>query len=127
MLKTISETFAIFGIYKNDIYCGYAELSDRETGFELGIDILPEFQRQGIGTEAIIAFCDQIYKEYGIQRIDLRIMASNTESISFFERLGAVYEGDKPFIDGLEELIGEEKARDFIIREYTLCLPINDQ
>ena len=100
-------------------------MSDKEAYYELGIDIIPEFQKCGIGTEAIISFCDHIYKEYDVKTIKLHIMANNTASIRFFEKLGARYEGEKPFVEGLEELLGEDKIKDFIVREYTLFLPID--
>lgn len=86
---SITNTYAIYAIYKNKSYCGYIELNKRKKKYELGIDILPKHQKHGITTKAIVTLCSYLYKKKGIKKLLLRIMVNNTASISMFEKLGA--------------------------------------
>lgn len=64
----IADTFAIFAIYKTDVYCGYIQLIEKKEHYELGIELLNEHRRQGIGKT-----------NYLINSNDLSVEISSTE------------------------------------------------
>ena len=115
---------AVYAIYKDKSYCGYIEVNKRNIKYELGIDILSEYQRLGIATKAVITHGNYLYKNKGIKKLLLRIMVNNTASIKLFEKLGAKLKKERFFIDSIKEHFDDEKAKEFLVREYILKLPI---
>ena len=125
MYNEIADTFAIFAIYKSDTYCGYIQLIEKKEHYELGIELLSEHRRQGIGTESVIAFCKYLKDEFGIETVELRIFANNSVSVSFFEKLGAKYKGEKPFLKSLEAYCSDEELKDLNVLRYELMYTEN--
>lgn len=60
---------------------------------ELGIDILPEFQGRGYGSEAISWALDYAFRRAGLHRVRVRAFGWNEGAIRLYERLGFVHEG----------------------------------
>ena len=116
----IADTFAIFAIYKTDVYCGYIQLIEKKEHYELGIELLNEHRRQGIGTESVIAFCKYLKEEFGIETVELRIFANNSISVSFFKKLGAKYKREKPFLKNMEAYCSDEELKDLNVLQYEL-------
>ena len=120
MYNEIAETYAIYAIYKSNTYCGYIQLLEKNDHYELGIELLNEHRRLGIGTESVIAFCKYLKEEFGIETVELRIFANNSISVSFFKKLGAKYKGEKPFLKNMETYCSDEELKDLNVLQYEL-------
>lgn len=80
----------------------------RHTG-ALGISVLQEYWRQGIGTE-LIRYALAWAKETGIiRKVNLKVRSDNIGAIRLYESLGFVYEGTTT-----REFVIEEKFYDSI-------------
>lgn len=79
-----------------DTVCGQIcmQETDREAP-EIGIDIVPEWQDIGYGPEAVRAFAKWYAQTYGTGTFTVCIAKDNTHSRHVFEKLGAVYQGDR--------------------------------
>lgn len=104
-----SEFFSIF-IKETSTYCGNISLQTGPTSGnpEIGIALLEDYQNQGIGTAAIVLFCDYCYTHRGITKLEVRIDPENKRSIHVFEKLGAIFRKKQAdYISLLEELCGK--------------------
>lgn len=59
----------------------------------IGLGILPEYQAQGYGTEAIRWILDWGFRRAGLHRVEIRALGWNSGAIRLYERLGFVLEG----------------------------------
>ncbi|KAH8723473.1 acyl-CoA N-acyltransferase, partial [Phaeosphaeriaceae sp. PMI808] len=60
---------------------------------EIGIDVLPEYQGRGYGSEAIRWGLDYAFRLVGLHRVRIRALGWNTGAIGLYERLGFRHEG----------------------------------
>ncbi|KAF2732329.1 acyl-CoA N-acyltransferase [Polyplosphaeria fusca] len=60
---------------------------------ELAIDILPQFQGKGYGSEAIAWVLDYAFRRAGLHRVSIRAFGWNEGAARLYERLGFVLEG----------------------------------
>lgn len=64
-----------------------------EHDVEIGYSTLPEFQRQGYGTEAALALVDWLLKCKGVRSVSAQTFSRIPESIKVMERCGMGYVG----------------------------------
>ena len=78
-------------------YCGNIEFNQdaSEEYPEIGITLLEEKQNQGIGTEAIVSFCNNCFNVRRTSIIIVRIEQENIRSKHLFEKLGAECIGNR--------------------------------
>jgi RimJ/RimL family protein N-acetyltransferase len=60
---------------------------------EIGLDILPAYQGQGYGSEAILWALDYAFRLAGLHRVKIRALGWNAGAVRLYERLGFVVEG----------------------------------
>jgi len=63
------------------------EKSDPETGTVYRLYVLPEFQRQGVGS-ALMRKVEQEAERLGLKRLRLRVMIKAQWAISFYQKIG---------------------------------------
>lgn len=69
----------------------------------LGIGVHPDFQSYGAG-RLLLEHLKSVAPAYGIHKISLRVMGTNTAAISFYKRNGFMQEGllkDEFYMDGV--------------------------
>ncbi|KIK69565.1 hypothetical protein GYMLUDRAFT_33940 [Collybiopsis luxurians FD-317 M1] len=59
----------------------------------LGMSLLPEFWGRGYATEALRFFIDHTFRELGLHRVVLGVMASNIAARKVYKKVGFVEEG----------------------------------
>lgn len=81
---------------------------------ELGVDIFPEYQNQGIAPEAIKLFLQYCNSYYNIKKVKVRIRKDNAHSNHVFQKLGAIFQYDESFFNqaALSMLRNELKGTD---------------
>ncbi|KAF2119322.1 acyl-CoA N-acyltransferase [Lophiotrema nucula] len=62
---------------------------------EIAIDILPEYQGKGYGSEAITWVLDYAFRRAGLHRVEVRAFAWNEGAVRLYEKLGFAFEGRK--------------------------------
>ncbi|KAL6707304.1 hypothetical protein ACN47E_004292 [Coniothyrium glycines] len=62
---------------------------------EIGLDILPAYQRQGFGSEAILWAADYAFRRLGMHRVRIRAFGYNEGAVRLYEKLGFVNEGSE--------------------------------
>jgi RimJ/RimL family protein N-acetyltransferase len=60
---------------------------------EIGLDILPEFQGKGYGSEAIDWALDYAFRRAGLHRVKIAAFGYNVGAVKLYERLGFKLEG----------------------------------
>lgn len=60
---------------------------------EIGIDILPEYQGKGYGSEAISWVLDYAFRRAGLHRARIRAFEWNYGAVKLYEKLGFKHEG----------------------------------
>ncbi|KAI8930892.1 hypothetical protein NX059_011907 [Plenodomus lindquistii] len=60
---------------------------------EIGLDILPAWQGQGYGTEAITWALEHAFHRLGMHRVSIRAFEYNDGAVRLYEKLGFVQEG----------------------------------
>lgn len=60
---------------------------------EVGIDVLPEYQGEGYGSEAIRWVLDYAFRRAGLHRVNIRAFGWNEGAWKLYERLGFKREG----------------------------------
>lgn len=72
-------------------YCGECAVKDISANIpEIEIELMKEYQHQGIGYKAIIMMLDRIVKEYGKQEFYVKIEPDNYASQFLFEKLRGI-------------------------------------
>ena len=105
--KCLSCSIVVEGTYAG--YCGINNLT--HSPWEIGIELLPEWTRRGIGYVAVSTMVREIRKRLGVREFCARIAPKNEASQRLFEKLGAVPGGLEDFMPHVQELLpaGEEK------------------
>ncbi|MGX9807954.1 GNAT family N-acetyltransferase [Exiguobacterium acetylicum] len=73
--------------------CGFLNHSERHQRAELGFELNPAYQGQGIAKEAALAVIEYGFKELSLNRIEALVLPENTASHRLLERLGFKREG----------------------------------
>lgn len=95
----MESTALMLSITREDQYIGYCGIKDTsKTPWEIVIELLPEWTRQGIGCAAISAMVSAIKARLGVSEFRVRIDPTNTASQRLFEKLGAQPNGISEFI-----------------------------
>ncbi len=68
--------------------CGFASIDSEENSCEIGYVLSPYYRKKGYMTEAVEAVLALSFKELGFEKVKLRIIRENTDSIKLAERLG---------------------------------------
>ena len=63
--------------------------------FEVGVDVSPEYQNQGIGTEVMILVIAEIRKRFADKRIISRVYSDNDKSQHIIRLLGGIKIGEE--------------------------------
>lgn len=68
--------------------------SDRRIGsFSYGLAVLPEHQRRGYASEAILLVARYFFQELRYQKVNAQVHSDNTPSLALHEKLGFAREG----------------------------------
>jgi RimJ/RimL family protein N-acetyltransferase len=91
---------------ENDALVGWADIMQRpHEGFRhvgrLGMGLLPEARGRGLGERLLLAAIERAW-EFGLERVELEVFASNTRARALYEKLGFVVEGMKRKIRKLD-------------------------
>ena len=120
------ETHAI-RLLDDESFIGWITLQrDPEGRPDIGISLLEKYRNQGIGPDTVRLFANRLYKEYGIERVFIRISELNLQSQRAFAKLGAVLDKREPdyrmkrIVDQLPEE-QYEKVNDLLF--YHIKLP----
>ena len=109
-------------------FIGWIALQRDEEGRpDIGIHIIPEYQGQGLGPEAIRLLANHLHDEYGLDRVFARVHESNQQSQRAMEKTGAVLDKEvpNPIIVAMQEKLPEEQRSDpGKLRYYNLDLPV---
>ncbi|KTR27154.1 alanine acetyltransferase [Exiguobacterium indicum] len=73
--------------------CGFLNQSARHQRAELGFELSPAYQGQGIAKEAALAVITYGFEELSLNRIEALVLPANTASHQLLERLGFQREG----------------------------------
>ncbi|WP_286946545.1 GNAT family N-acetyltransferase [Exiguobacterium sp. UBA4551] len=73
--------------------CGFLNQSARHQRAELGFELSPAYQGQGIAKEAALAVIEYGFTELSLNRIEALVLPENTASQRLLERLGFQREG----------------------------------
>lgn len=72
--------------------CGLCSIDNKRKKCEIWIYIGND-QRKGFGSGAVTELIDKAFDQLGLERIYLRVLASNIPAAQFYEKLGFVQEG----------------------------------
>ena len=104
----IVDTSIVFTIEKGGEYAGYCAIKDIDKSeWEISIEILKKFHRQGIGYEALGMMLDTIEENLGVSEFRVRIFSDNIASRKLFEKLGAMPNGISEYLVHNKEMIAE--------------------
>lgn len=93
------DTSIVFTIEKDEEYVGYCAIKDiAKIKWEISIELLRKFHRQGIGYTAISMMLDAVKERLGVSEFRIRIYSDNIASRKLFEKLGAVPNGISEFL-----------------------------
>ena len=123
--QILSETEISFSIHlkEDDKYIGYFELKGLDSAPEIGIDLIEDYQKQGIGFEVCRAAIDYIFDNTDITTLKYNCFRSNLASLKLADRLGAIKITEKVLFEKLkgaelsQEIIDESAAFDLIVHE----------
>ncbi len=65
----------------------------RRHAMEMGMQVQPAWQRQGVGTQLLQALCDYADRWLGLLRLELMVYADNAGAQALYRRFGFVQEG----------------------------------
>ncbi len=73
--------------------CGFTSFNCSADSAEIGYVLNPEYQGQGLATEAVRRVLTFGFEELELHRIEARFMEGNTASLRLMERVGMTFEG----------------------------------
>jgi RimJ/RimL family protein N-acetyltransferase len=82
-----------FIIYNDKERCGYFRIDKIHDKLYIGMDILPLYRNQGIGTELYRQFLPEILKYFEVDEIYLEVLEMNYRAIKVYEKVGFKYDG----------------------------------
>jgi len=85
-----------FALQEDDVIigsCGFLNQAERHQRAELGFELSPAYQGQGIAKEASLAVIEYGFTELSLNRIEALVLPANTASQRLLERLGFQREG----------------------------------
>ncbi|MCF2661165.1 GNAT family N-acetyltransferase [Pseudoflavonifractor phocaeensis] len=111
-------------IVQDGSYIGYCGIKNTtQTTWEIAVELLPQWTRQGIGYCAITAMMEAIAKRLGVNEFRVRIDPGNKASQKLFEKLGAQPNGISEFlIHDQDSLKKVEEDNLHLIDEDTITL-----
>jgi putative acetyltransferase len=59
----------------------------------LGISVVPEWQRRGVGSALVGALCDYADRWLGLLRLELTVYVDNAPAIALYRKFGFEHEG----------------------------------
>lgn len=115
--ELIQDRSLMFTIEVDNEYAGYCGINDvSKDNWEIAIELLKKFHRQGVGYSALGIMLSEIKSRLEIDTFRVKIDADNYASQHLFEKLGATPYGVAEFMLHREEDIVrcEEENRDLI-------------
>ncbi|MGN1230415.1 MAG: GNAT family N-acetyltransferase [Anaerotignum sp.] len=108
---------------ENHGFCGFCQLQwIFSSAPELGIDLLPSFQKQGVAAEVLPAFLAQAGKLLPIDHFYAKVKKNNIPSQRLAEKIGGVCIGMKSLLPGNfppeMAALAEQEFPDFFFYEY---------
>ncbi len=88
---------------------GFTSVDEKNACAEIGYVINPDYQGQGIATEAVSIILNFAFCELGFNRVEAKFMAENLPSRKVMEKCGMTFEGilrSKMFVKGAFRNIG---------------------
>ena len=78
--------------------CGYFRSRVvAENHWEIGLDLHPEFQNQGIGYESYLYFAQMILLPNKVSKVSLRVLRTNSRAIALYKKLNFQAVGETEF------------------------------
>ncbi len=102
----------------SDAYLGSCGLQalDSGHGVEVFYTVLPEFQSQGLATEAVRRLTTYVFEEAGEHRIVAHVVPENVPSVRVIEKLGFVDDGTTIWLEQSGEIPHEAlSARRYVL------------
>ena len=104
--STPSDDFVVFAVDVDDVFVGHVtifkiDLHSRKA--EIGIALGPDNVGRGIGRDALRVAARYAFRERGLHRLGLQVLASNERAIRCYRAVGFVEEGrlrDHAWVDG---------------------------
>lgn len=120
----LAEKALTLSIEKDGTYIGYCGIKNTsQAPWEIAIELLPQWTKQGIGPVAISAMLDAIKARLGASEFRVRIDPGNSASQRMFERLGAIPNGISEFLLHDQEVMDQcEENNLHLIGEDTIAL-----
>lgn len=95
----VAEKALMLSIEKEGAYIGYCGIKNTsQQPWEIAIELLPQWTKQGLGPIAISAMLDAMKARLGTSDFRVRIDPGNSASQKMFERLGAVPNGISEYL-----------------------------
>lgn len=120
----VAEKALMLSIEKDGTYIGYCGIKNTsQQPWEIAIELLPRWTKQGLGPIAISAMLDAMKARLDISLFRVRIDPGNSSSQKMFERLGAVPNGISEYLLHDQSIIEEcEENNLHLIDEDTIAL-----
>lgn len=120
----LAEKALTLSIEKDGTYIGYCGIKNTsQIPWEIAIELLPQWTKQGIGPVAISAMLDATKARLGTSKFRVRIDPGNSASQRMFERLGAIPNGISEFLLHDQEVMDQcEENNLHLIGEDTIAL-----
>ena len=114
----------MLSIIENGNYIGYCGIkSTVQNPWEIAIEILPDWTKNGIGYMAVTAMLEAIKARLGVVAFRVRIDPGNQASQKLFEKLGAVPNGISEFLMHDENALEKfEEDNLHLIDEHLIAL-----
>lgn len=93
-------------------YIGYFQLKHIDSSPEIGIDIVEEQQRKGIGYELCSAVTDFLFRETDMTLLHYNCFRGNSASIALAKKLGAEYTDEVVLFEYLKNKSDSATAQD---------------
>ena len=106
---------SIVGVFRID------ELDHLNQSAQIGLDVHPDFQNRGFGTEIYKIFFNTLFNNWNLNRLYLETLASNTRARKLYAKLGMKEEGQ-----AREAIFRDGKYNDLILYSLLRSEFVND-